>query len=123
MRALLFRCSPVGAAQVPDPGVATTIVSRIIGQHSPRVSLFFKTIHHFIDVLIFFFVFFCSIRRQSLSGACVDALVARIRPGRRGERTRDKRPEVRRAVFLYFFLVVIRSTVMLPMIFRVFGDF
>ena len=74
---------------------------RVAHRRSTRASseLIFLTIYHFIDVLIFFV--FCSIRRQSWSGACVDA--AGFGSGRRGERTRDKRPEVRRAVFSLFF--------------------
>ena len=118
-RALLFRCSPVGAAQVPDPGVATTNVSRIIDQHAPRVSLFFhcSSFPRCADFLFF---------------ARFDARVGAARVSTRS------RPDSARVVaaseratndqrcgapfFLYFFLVVIRSTVVLPTMFCVFGE-
>ena len=103
MRALLFRCQPVDAAHGAGSGRCDD--NRVAHRRSTRAlsELIFLTIYHFIDVLIFFV--FCSIRRQSWSGACVDALVARSAGStRRANARQTTRGAARRFFFIFSLL-------------------
>ncbi|MBK8172726.1 MAG: hypothetical protein IPK60_20645 [Sandaracinaceae bacterium] len=112
-----WRSTSAGSGRCDDKRVAHHRSTRA---SSERI---FLTIYHFIDVLIFFFFFLLDStpelerrvrrRRSRPDSARVDAASERA--------TNDQRCGA--PFFLYFFLVVIRSTVVLPMIFCVFGDF